>query len=173
MQHLSKLVLLFFGILSIQTVHGQEEFKHHKIMVVLGHAMTPEGINVDGKKTMLFLPSWGLDYDYRITEKWSVGLHSDFIIENFAFEDPNEIIKERSTPLAVVLSAGYKVGEHFTLIAGGGSEIAKEENLTLVRFGLDYGWEIGEWEVAANYMFDFKIDAYNTGVLGIGVARSF
>jgi len=143
-------------------------------MVVLGHAMTPEGINVEGKRTFLFLPSWGLDYDYRFNEKWSLGLHSDFIIENFAFEDPEEIIQERSTPLALVITGGYKIGEHFTALVGAGAELAKEENLAVVRLGADYGWEVGEnWEVAVSYMIDFKLEAYNTGVFGIGIARSF
>jgi len=143
-------------------------------MVVLGHAMTPEGVNVDGKKTFLFLPSWGLDYDYRLNEKWSIGLHTDFIIENFEYEGPDEIIRERSTPLAVVISGGYKITEHFTAILGAGAELAKEENLGVVRVGVDYSWEVGKnWEVAVNYMIDFKIDAYNTGVFGVGIARSF
>jgi len=151
----------------------KEEFKRHKIMLVLGHAMTPEGINVDGKKTFLFLPSWGVDYDYRLNEKWSVGVHTDFVIENFAFEDPEEIIQERSTPLALVASLGYKIGNHFTAIVGGGAELAKEENLRVIRLGADYGWEIGQWEIALNYMIDFKLDAYNTGIFGVGMARSF
>jgi hypothetical protein len=136
--------------------------------------MTPEGINVEGKKTLLFLPSWGLDYDYDLGEKWSIGIHTDFIIENFVYEDPEEIIQERSTPLAIVLTGGYGFTEHFTFVIGAGVELAKENNFALLRFGLDYGWEVGEhWEVAASYMFDFKIEAYNTGVLGVGIARKF
>ncbi|MEM9051289.1 MAG: hypothetical protein AAGC47_04465 [Bacteroidota bacterium] len=71
-----------------QEQQEEREFKRHKIMVVLGHAMTPEGINVDGKRTILFLPTWGLDYDYRFNEKWSIGIHTDIIIENFTFENP-------------------------------------------------------------------------------------
>jgi len=152
----------------------KEEFKRHKIMLVLGHAMTPEGINVNGKKTVLFLPSWGLDYDYSLNEKWSVGLHTDMIIENFVYENPEEILQQRTTPIAIVATASYAVGGHFTIVAGAGGEFAEEENLTVVRIGIDYGWEIGEnWEIAANYMFDFKLDAYNTGVLGVGLARKF
>jgi hypothetical protein len=160
-------------LVSLPSASAQEKFKRHKVMLVFAHAMTPEGINVDGKKTFLFLPSWGLDYDYRISEKWSVGIHSDFVIENFEFENPEEIVQERSTPLALVASAGYKIGKHFTAIVGGGAELAKEENLPVIRVGADYGWEIGEWEIALNYMIDLKLDAYNTGIFGVGLARSF
>ena len=174
MQKSKHLALILCLLIFSQYLRAQEaEFKRHKIMVVLGHAMTPEGLNVDGKKTFLFLPSWGVDYDYRINEKWSVGIHTDIIIENFAFEDPNEIIQERSTPLALVVTGGYRIGEHLTAFLGAGAELAKEENLTVVRVGADYGWEVGkDWEVAVNYMIDFKIDAYNTGVFGVGIARS-
>lgn len=171
---MQRLCVLFLVVFLSQYAWGQDEaFKHHKVMVVLGHAMTPEGVNVDGKKTFLFLPSWGLDYDYMFNDKWSIGLHSDIIIENFQFEDPNNIIRERSTPLALVLTGGRKLGDHFTLLIGGGMELAEEENFEIIRIGVDYGWEIGVWEVAANYMIDFKIDAYNTGIFGVGLARSF
>ena len=116
----------------------------------------------------------GDDYDYRLNEDWSLGVHTDIIVENFQYESPEDIIKKRTSPLALVLSAGRKVGEHLTILVGGGTELAKEENLALVRLGVDYGWEVGEdWEVAVNYMIDFKIDAYNTGVFGVGIARTF
>jgi hypothetical protein len=174
MYSVNKLCILFLFLVSGHYALGQEEaFKHHKIMVVLGHAMTPEGVNVEGKKTLLFLPSWGLDYDYRFNEKWSAGLHTDLIIENFLFEDQNNVIRERSAPISLVLSGGRKFGDHLTLLVGGGIELAKEENLEVIRIGADYGWEIEDWEVALNYMIDFKIDAYNTGILGVGIARAF
>ncbi len=166
-------VLLFLLVWGPCAPAQEAEFKHHKVMLVLGHAMTPEGVNVDGKKTLLFLPSWGLDYDYLFNEKWSIGLHSDIIIENFEFEDQNNSVRERSTPASLVLSGGRKMGDHFTLLIGGGVELAEEENLEIIRVGADYGWEIGDWEVAVNYMIDFKIDAYNSGIFGVGIARLF
>jgi hypothetical protein len=167
-------VFLTAAFLSSAQEERTEDFKRHKVVLVLGHAMTPEGININGKKTLLFLPSWGLDYDYRLNEIWSIGLHSDIIIENFSFENSKQIIQERTTPLATIATVGYRLGKHLTAMVGAGAEFAKEENLAVLRVGADYGWELGEnWEVAVNYMLDFKLDAYNTGVIGVGLVRNF
>ncbi|UXP31789.1 hypothetical protein N6H18_15685 [Reichenbachiella agarivorans] len=153
---------------------SEEKFKHHKIMVVMGHTHVPAGIDNNGKKEWLVLGSWGIDYDYRITSKWSIGLHSDLVLENFEYDDEEGATLQRSRPLASTITVSRKFGEHFSVMLGGGGEFAKEENLTLFRVGLDYGWELpGEWEIAASLMSDFKINAYNSWVLGIGVGRSF
>jgi len=149
-------------------------FKHHRIMVVLGHANTPEGINEEGQRRFLTLASWGLDYDFRFNEKWSVGIHSDFVVENFTVEY-GETIKQRRRPIAVVLSGSRKFGKHFTLLAGAGGEFSKgEEDFALIRLGADYGWELPkDWELAISLMNDYKFDGYFSWVLGIGIGKLF
>lgn len=165
------LMLVSFGL------HAQESeqaFRRNKLALIIGHAHVPAGIDLEGKKAWTVLPSWGLDYDFRFNEKWSLGLHTDMVVESFEYEGEDEILYERTRPFLAVLSGGRRLGEHVTLLVGGGIELAKEENLKVVRVGLDYGWELpNEWEIGASLMSDFKIDAYNSWVLGLGVAKVF
>lgn len=131
------------------------------------------GVNNQGEKVWTILPSWGIDYDYRLDEKWSVGLHTDWVVESFEYEH-NAIVFERTRPFAAVIVGSRKFGDHLTLVLGGGVELAPEENLNIVRLGLDYSWELpNEWELGASVMSDFKLDAYNSWVLGLGVAKLF
>jgi hypothetical protein len=40
--------------------------------------------------------------------------------------------------------------------------------------GADCGWELpDEWELSFSLMADFKINAYNTWVLGFGIGKTF
>jgi len=184
-QIFSCLLMLLIGVFSsagfAQNAEGEREEgeteKKHRIAVIIGHAHVPEGIDKAGNKQWLVLPTWGLDYDYRITSRWAVGVHTDIIVENFELEEhfgEEQAVLERSRPLATTLVVTFKPGQHLTYILGGGAEIAPEETFGLIRLGLEYGWELPEeWELGISLMNDFKINAYNSWVLGLGVSKFF
>ena len=153
---------------------GEGEFNRHRIMAVLGHTHVPGGVNKEGDKAWLVLGSIGLDYDFRINEKWSVGLHTDLVMESFGLEGDDGVEVERSSPFLAAVCASRKFGKRLSLLAGVGQEFAKEENLTVARVGADYGWELPEeWEVALTLMWDIKIGEYNAWVFGIGIGKAF
>lgn len=168
------LILLFISSLGIYAQEAEEELLRHKVMMVLSHTHVPAGVDVDGKRNWVTLPSVGLDYDFRLSEHWAIGLHTDMVVENFKYESEESAVYERSRPIALVLVGSRRFGEHLTVLLGGGVEFALEENLTLARLGLDYAWELqNEWELAFSLVNDFKIDAYDSWVLGLGVGRKF
>lgn len=178
--YLKCMVLLPLLLLSLPLLAQEEEEEaegKHRITLVLGHAHVPEGIGSDGQRKVLVLGSWGLDYDYWLSAHWAVGLHSDFIVENFELEEHfgrEKAVIKRSRPLASALVVTYKPGKHLTFLAGGGGEFAKEENFLLIRAGVEYGWELpNEWELGVSLMNDFKIDAYDSWLFGLGVSKFF
>ncbi len=172
----SSLVLLVFSTGGIaQEFNESASNPRHSIALILGHAQIVEGIDGEGKKEWLSLPSWGLDYNYEINERWAIGLHNDIIIEEFVVEElGGEDVIERSFPIATAVVASYQLGEHFKLLSGLGGEFAREDSFLLARLGLEYGMEITEsWELVANLFNDLKVDAYNSFGIGIGVAHKF
>ena len=169
-----------FLLSSMCTVCAQEndnskpEFNRNKVSLSITHTHIPTGINENGQSSWLMLPSWSLDYDYSITGKWGAGLHTELVIEDFQYEKEEGIILKRSKPFSMALVGTRKFGEHFSLFAGGGMEVASEGTLGLFRIGGDCGWELpGEWELSLNLVFDFKVDNYNAWVLGFGVGKRF
>ncbi|MHA7101146.1 hypothetical protein BXY85_3599 [Roseivirga pacifica] len=173
-------LLLFFVTVSFE-MNAQNEivdFPRNRLALVMGNAHLPSGVDANGEKVWKVLPSWGLDYDYRIDEKWAIGIHTDMFIETFEVtrevdNGPDEII-ERSSPFSAVFTGSRKFGEHFTLMAGYGQEFSKEETLSLLRIGAEYGWEIGEnWELGLSLMFDDKFDTYTSWTFGVGVSKFF
>ncbi len=175
--HLLIIFLSAFQFTYAQTSEEEkEEAGYHRISVVIGHAYIPQGIEGTTKKQWLFLGSWGIDYDYWFHSKWAIGLHSDWTVQNYAVErtgeDGTEGVLERTRPFASTVAGIFKPGEHFSILVGFGGEFSKEENLFLIRGGLEYGWELpDDWEIGISLMNDFKIDTYNSWIFGLGVSK--
>jgi hypothetical protein len=162
--------------------HNQEEQNNaphrHMISVQIGHTHLSEGAR-NGQTQWLIVPSWAIDYNYLLTERWIIGLHTDMIIENFEINsgrssggDLNTI--ERSRPISVVGVGVYEPIHRLGIIAGGGFEYAPEETFGLVRIGVEPSIEINHrWAIIFSVLYDIKIDAYNSFSLGFGVARLF
>ena len=155
--------------------HGH--FHHHQLGIVLGHAHLSNGVK-QGEKQWQVLPSFGVNYNYWFNEKWSIGLHTDIIIETYEVERHLESgsieVLERETPIAPALMIGYKPHEHFSFLMGPGYEIEPEENLMLIRLETEYSIEMAEGlEFEAGIGYDFRIDAFDSWSTVLGIAHSF
>lgn len=180
--HCILLILLF----SFTNIQAQEENKkpeefhpYHSLGLIISHTHIGEGKKeTDSKTTWLMAPSVGLNYNYKFSKKWAIGLHTDIVIDEYevkeSLKSENVGTIKRSYPIASAVMASYKPGKHFSFMLGAGGEFAKEEDLFLFRAGAEYGYEINEeWEFNANITNDFKIDAYNSFAYGIGITRIF
>jgi hypothetical protein len=177
-----KIFLSFLLILSFTFVNAQEkveEFvnnhaeKKHSIALIIGHTQLPEGIE-NGKKKWVSLPSWGLDYNFEINERWAVGLHNDIVVESFAVKhfDGTEI--ERSTPFASAFVGMFKPVKNLSFVLGAGGEFSREENLFLIKAGIEYAYRFhNNWELLTSITNDLKVDSYNSFNIGLGIARKF
>ena len=171
------IISFFWGnaFAQVETREAEKFIPHHLLGVAVSHAHVFDGRDADGNKKTLSLPSFGIDYTYQFRPKWGVGLHTDIIVEKFAVKKTSdqEVI-ERSYPIAPALMGIYKASPHWSMLLGAGVEFEKEENFFLNRAGVEYSGELPkEWEVFGTLIYDFKWHAYDTWVLGIGIAKSF
>jgi hypothetical protein len=179
---INKILLSFLLILSFTFVNAQYKIeesennhveKKHSIVLLISHTQLPEGVE-NGEKKWISLPSWGIDYNFEINERWAIGLHNDIVVESFAVEhfDGTEI--ERSTPFASAFVGLFKPVKNLSLVLGAGGEFSKEENLFLVKAGVEYAYRFhSNWELLASLTNDLKINSYNSWSIGLGVARKF
>lgn len=151
-----------------------EKLVRHRISLMLGHTHIPAG-ELDGKKRFLTVPSWGLDYNFQFNTKWAVGIHTDFITETFKvfdFEGNREFERER--PFTMTLVGVYKPHERWAFLAGAGYEFATEEDLSLLRLGIERGWELKKiWEVFVTLQYDLKFGVYDSWMIGVGFSKGF
>ena len=168
-------LLVSAGIIAQEKSHEEKESIKgmHQFTLIISHSHISEGIDENGEKKWIVMPSWGLDYNYWIGEHWAIGLHTDMIIENFSVEEHegNEVI-ERTRPFALVPAVVFKPKEHSSFVLGMGAELAKEGNVALTRIGYEYGWELPKhWELSLSLMYDIKWNTYDTWVFGFGVSK--
>jgi hypothetical protein len=173
MVHNTKLVQYTF-LLSVALAICEEALAQHRLSIALSHTLVPTAVNSAGNRSWFTLPSWGIDYDYELAENWGVGLHTDWVVQDFKYES-NEITRDRTKPLTSTIVVSRKLNEHLTLLGGGGAEFAKaEETLAVIRLGIDYSLPLANnWECAFNIMFDYKPNAYNAIPMGVGLAKKF
>ena len=164
------------SVFLVQFINGQNsvnEKSKHSISLLISHTQINEGLNENNKKQWLSLPSWGINYNYSLSEKWNLGVHTDIIIEDFKVESlskKGEII-ERSYPIASALVTSYKPNKYLSVLLGPGAELAKGHNFFLIRTGVEFGAHINfRWEFIANLINDYKFKAYNSWGIGVGLA---
>ncbi len=167
-------ILIFLSIGSSLLAQDQDDFEHNQIGLLLAHTHMREG-GVSSGNDRLSVPSFTLFYNYRFNEKFSLGLHTDFIAEQFIVESSgDEEIIERKSPIAPAIMFGYKPGEHFTFLIGGGIDSDSEETLTVMRFDIEYGLEIKDgWEFVSALGYDIRFNAYNSLQFGVGLSKAF
>jgi hypothetical protein len=177
-----KLSIIVSLVLIMITVSAQEAEKKetkeealkgtHRFSLVLGHSHLSTGIQENGKKGWKAIPSWGIDYDYWISNQWAIGLQTDMMVESFEVEDHDNTVIERSRPITIVAGGIFKPKEHVSFTAGMGGEFAKEGNYAVTRLGIESGWALkNNWEFGISLLYDIKWGAYDTIVLGFGISK--
>jgi hypothetical protein len=175
----SLIAFVFFSLqIQAQEAHHSDFKPHHTLGLIISHTQISQGIQADGKKKWLSLPSWGINYNYKFSAKWAIGLHNDIVVEDFIVEEhlksSNSSTLERSYPIASAVMISYKPGKAFSFLLGSGGEFAHTGNLFLVRVGVEYGYHISkDWELNAVLANDLKINAYNSWAIGFGITRVF
>lgn len=154
----------------IHGAEGEEELKHVRVGVVMYH--TYIGTETSEDKDMFIVPSLGLDVEYWFNEKWGVGLHNDLELVNFEVEKEESSFIERETPLLFTLDALWKSYKGLVLLLGPGIEFEKEENLFIVRAGIEYEFELkSDWDISPTIFYDTRTDAYDSFSVGIGIGK--
>jgi len=158
------------GRVSEEGVEGK-----HSLALVLMHSRIGQGRNEAGMKQFTTVPAFALDYNYWFAENFAIGLHTDFLNENFIVESESggELI-ERERPIAPVIMATYSAGEHFNFSLGFGGEFAEGDDYFVTRFAVEYGVEIRNgWAMLASISQDFRANVYNVTSVGLGVEKRF
>lgn len=156
-----------------QTIDEEKTYSH-SLSLGVGHTMVAKGVE-KGEGKWLTLPSWAVDYNYRINTKWGVALQNEIILSDFEVETTDgENVIARTTPFASVAVLGYYPWKDVMVFMGAGAEVAKEESFVLLRLGAEPSWEIGErFGLVLGITYDFKIEGYDSFGLSLGVEYKF
>ncbi len=177
---MKKCILIFLfslsGLITLSQEHNNhakktEHFKHFRISPVITHTYIPMATN-DGDKTVI-VPTIGLDFEYWFNKNWGFGFHNDLELETFEIEKENMLFIEKKFPVVVTIDALYKI-KNWVMVFGTGIEFEKNENLFIVRTGIEYEVEFGNhWDVAPTVFYDYRSNNFGTWSIGIGIGKRF
>ncbi|MCU0358585.1 MAG: hypothetical protein MUE95_13490 [Cyclobacteriaceae bacterium] len=165
---MKKIILtLAFAFSTLVVVWAQEASHQPKIRgaIMMANSHVPKAF--EGDKKVVIIPTWGMDVDYFFHPRWSAAIQADILLQDFEVEVENMEL-ERNMPVALAGVLHYHALRHWSFYIGPGIELAKSENLFLVRLGTEYSFEISEnFEIALNLIYENKDQVYDTWTFGI------
>jgi len=168
------LVLSSFEVFSQEENEKYERDSRHRIGGMIGHTYIPLGYENGKKEGFLVVPTWGLAYDYKLADRWSLGIHMEVENATYVIEQIDGVTLERERPFIIVLAASYKAWKSLIVEAGFGRELESHAEFWVFRVGLGYEIEIGKhWDLAPVLFFDLKEDTYASWTFGLQAARWF
>lgn len=172
---LSLLTLLSFSTLVFaQEQQDEGKLNRHRFNLAMGHAHIPSAVHGESGKSQVMVPSWGLGYSYKFSERFALGLKSDFEFSNYIIEDENENELERENPVSLLLAFEYKIYKDWGLTIAPGMEFEKEEDLFIMVFATFYEVEFNEhWDFTPELAYEIKGGHTGALIMAFGIGYSF
>lgn len=150
----------------------------HELNLSLGHVHVPSGVGESGRTQWLTVAGWGVNYNYWLSRRFAVGVHTDLTIESLVVvadgDDRENGTIRRSRPVAPALMLSWKPSKAWTVSAGAGREFDPEGDLNLVRVGTEFSHPLTKrWEGTAGAAVDIRPSAHGTLTVSLGLSRRF
>jgi hypothetical protein len=171
-----KLPLLFLSFLLftfLGVAQEEGESKRHRIAPLVGYVFVPEDVdNKDGSNVRI-VPTFGLDYDFRLAPRWAIGLYNDIELNSYFISYQGGELLQREHVFISTLCVIFSAAEGWSVYAGGGYEFEKHHNFAVLRLGTEYEIPIrNDWDVAFGLSFDHK-EVYNSIGFTIAFGKRF
>lgn len=168
------IVFLTYASVCMAQQEDGEQLKRSNVVLTIGHALIPSAVESSNSKDLVLVPTWGLSYEYRFSNRFLLGLKGEAEMSSYIVADQDEREIEREYPISLILYADYRMVKDLYLIVGPGIEFEKEENFYLASLGLCYEVEIpGGWALVPEFVYKLKGGHTSTYALGLGVSKTF
>jgi len=152
-----------------ETSSGEELVKKHKLTLAFGYTHIAEGADDEHSDKGVWVPGLGLDYFYRLKEKWEIGLAAD--VEFGEYQIIDEDLNRHNAYILIAL-VGYELAPSWAISGGVGVEIEPHKNLPVLRVATEYEFLLqNDWLVAPGVLVDYKSDFTSLGVFVRGGKR--
>lgn len=159
---------------STDEVEEEKEEEEEKFAISFNPSLTyvAKGAEVDNlNEEGHFVPGIGLDFIYTLNKNWEIIAVIDWELESYVIPRENELKREKALILAALFA--HKIGDRFSIVAGGGIELEKNENLGVVRLAAEYKIPLNnKWFIPLAAVLDIK-EGYDSRTLSLGIGRGF
>ncbi|NLR91137.1 MULTISPECIES: hypothetical protein [Flammeovirga] len=159
-----------------------EGHKKHKVSFYMGYTMVPQAVP---SHDLLLVPTFGIDYTYKLSKKFSIGVVNDIEIAQYMVEIPaeggshgehggatEELEREFAYVGAVILY--YSPLEGWNIGIGPGVELEKNKNFFVGKVIIEKEFELpGHWALSPSFQYDIKGNVYDAWSLGVSFGKCF
>ena len=153
-----------------ETPVEEEVLKRHKLTLAFSYTHIPEGADEEEGDKGVLVSGLGLDYFYRLSERWEIGLAADIEFGEYLIIDKD---LNRKNAFILVALAGYELVPSWAVFAGSGIEFEEHKNLAVLRVGTEYEFLLkNDWLIAPGLLFDFK-EEFNSWSIYVAGGKRF
>lgn len=168
---------LLLGVVSLPTyaqegVEG-EPLKHHRVALFTGTTHIPSGENGVEGQGEVFVPTYGLDYEYWFSHRFALGLYNDIQLGAYIINTDEAEDLERKRAFVTTAVAVFEPVRQLALFGGAGAELEEHENFFVIKVGAEYEFPIGDWwDISISAAYDWK-DVYGSWSFGVSIGKRF
>lgn len=175
---------MFLALLMIPFSHVQAQDEHekhkesgaheahwkthrHSIHFAMGSTYIPKASyssNIDERN--IFVPTIGIDYFYKLAERWEIGVMLDYEFGTYLVLKEDDL--ERQNAFLTVATAAFDFHDGWNAVIGAGIELEEEENLGIIRLGLERKFSAERWIFGPSLFYDIK-EGYDTWSLSLAI----
>lgn len=178
---MKSLLFRLFALLALaaQAQHGSKNPKsepadphHHRhpfrVSLLLGHGVVPE----IGGSEILFVPTYSLDVDYHLSDRWSLGIRNDIEFEHYIVYTNNHESMAFKTPLVTTADVFYRLTHNLMVGTGPGLELEAGHLKPVLRMGIEAEVPMNDrWEWTPNIYYYQRADNKHVFNIAVGVAH--
>lgn len=159
-----------------ETVHGKNKIAFFTGFTHVSSAFYEHETHEES--TGKWVPTIGIEYSYKLNEKFTVGAIIDLEMDNYLIklEDENEKELERENVFVATVVGLYKITDYLGVYIGPGIETEFSEsskNFFVIKSGIEYEIEItNNWEITPSLSYDWK-NEYSTFSYGFSIGKRF
>lgn len=166
------LCILFISLYSFVFSQETEEESFEKWRIAI--ATINSHIPAQKSDDQIVIPAWGLEFEYRINEKWAIMSNVEFELLSYVVIKENETLLEREFPFILSLLISRELSERWIFSTGYGREIEPNESFNLLVFNMNYRIPLPDaWDISPGVTYNTRFGGFDTYSFNIAFGKSF
>ncbi len=156
--------------------HESDSHDHkNRIAFFTGTSLAPTMLEGGNSTDIIFVPTYGIEYEHRITSWLALGVMNEIELQNYIITtSEGEEINRSFIYVGTIIAAVKTPIKHLYFLFGPGYEIASIHNFTIFKIGFEYGIPIqNNWDISPEVTYDQISDIYHTITFGLAIGKKF
>ena len=159
---------------SDEITHLKKNRHRNRIAFFTGTSLVPTELGHTGREEILYVPTYGIEYERAIAGWFGIGIHNELELQNYIIVDADENHINRSYVMVSAIILYFEPIDHLALFVGAGYEFTTEHNFSVIKIGAEYVIHLNKgWDIAPEIYLDHVSNLYTTYSFGLAIGMGF